>query len=147
MTIGAAFSIKDLYLENSECVRLQLWDFAGEERFRFLLGDYCKGASGAFINYDITDYTTFEQVPEWINIIRKNAGNIPIFLVGNKYDLEGHEVELAQAEKYAEEANCTMNIFCSAKLNLNVDSMFVSMAKWLIYYYTLEEKSVNKKKK
>ena len=46
MTIGAQFSVKDVTLDDGEHVRMQLWDFAGEERFRFVLGDYCRGASG-----------------------------------------------------------------------------------------------------
>ncbi len=139
MTIGAAFSVKDITLDTGETVRLQLWDFAGEERFRFLLGDYCKGASGGFVCYDITDYATFEEIPEWLRIIRQNAGMVPIILVGNKYDLEHHEVDLETAEKYSEGAKCLMNVMCSSKMNLNIEPMFSAMAKWLIYFATLED--------
>lgn len=134
MTIGAQFSVKDVALDSGETVRLQLWDFAGEERFRFILGDYCRGASGAFVCYDVTDYATFEQIPEWLRIIRQNAGMIPIILVGNKYDLPNHEVDAETADQYAADAQCLMNVMCSAKLDLNVDPMFVAMAKWLIYF-------------
>ncbi|MHA1521479.1 MAG: Rab family GTPase [Promethearchaeota archaeon] len=134
MTIGAQFSVKDVGLSSGEHVRLQLWDFAGEERFRFLLGDYCRGASGAFICYDLTDYSTFEQIPEWLRIIRQNAGMVPIILVGNKYDLPNHEVDVETAEQYAEDARCLMNVMCSSKLDLNVNPMFEAMSKWLIYY-------------
>ncbi len=139
MTIGAQFSVKDVVLDTNEAVRMQLWDFAGEERFRFLLGDYCKGASGAFICYDITDYNTFEQIPEWLRIIRKNAGMVPIILVGNKYDLDNHEIDLVTADQYAIDAKCLMNVFCSSKLDLNIEPMFSAMAKWLIYYATLDD--------
>ena len=144
MTIGAQFSVKDIVLDseggsNDTLVRLQIWDFAGEERFRFLLGDYCRGSSGAFVCYDITDYATFEQIPEWLMIIRKNAGMIPIVLIGNKYDLPNHEVELEVADKYAQDAKCLMNVWCSAKIDLNVNPMFIAMAKWLIYYAQVGE--------
>ena len=134
MTIGAQFSVKDVDLNSGEHVRMQLWDFAGEERFRFVLGDYCRGASGAFICYDLSDYSTFEQIPEWLKIIRENAGLIPIILVGNKYDLAEHEIDLQTAEQYAVDAKCLMNVMCSAKMDLNVEPMFTAMAKWLIYY-------------
>ncbi len=134
MTIGAQFSVKDVALDTGEAVRMQLWDFAGEERFRFLLGDYCRGASGAFICYDVTDYATFEEIPEWLRIIRENAGMVPIIMVGNKYDLDNHEVEISVAEQYAENASCLMNVMCSSKLNLNIEPMFTAMSKWLIYY-------------
>ncbi len=134
MTIGAQFSVKDVDLDDGEHVRMQLWDFAGEERFRFVLGDYCRGASGAFICYDVTDYATFEQIPEWLKIIRTHAGMIPIILVGNKYDLDTHEIDSDTADQYSVDAKCLMNVMCSAKLDLNVDPMFTAMAKWLIYY-------------
>lgn len=134
MTIGAGFSLKNVVLDTGEQVKLQLWDFAGEERFRFLLGNYTKGASGALICYDITDYATFTQIPEWLKIIRSAAGMVPIILVGTKYDLPNHEVELSVADKYAEDAKCIMNVWCSSKLDLNVEEIFVALSKWIIYY-------------
>jgi len=134
MTIGAAFAMKNVILDTGETVRLQLWDFAGEERFRFILGDYCKGAKGALLCYDITDYDTFAGIPEWLYIIRKNAGKIPIILVGTKYDLPNHEVDLETADKYAEDAQCIQNVWCSAKLNVNIEEIFIALSKWLIYY-------------
>ena len=50
MTIGAGFHTKSETLDTGEAVKMQLWDFAGEKRFRELLPDYCKGASGALIH-------------------------------------------------------------------------------------------------
>ena len=139
MTIGAQFSVKDVVLDNGDSVRMQLWDFAGEQRFRFLLGDYCRGASGAFICYDVSDYATFEEIPEWLKIIRSNAGMVPIILVGNKYDLPNHEIDVETADQYAEAAKCLMNVFCSSKLKLNIEPMFDAMAKWLIYFASLDD--------
>ena len=55
-------------------------------------------------------------------------------MVGNKYDLDNHEVEISVAEQYAENASCLMNVMCSSKLNLNIEPMFTAMSKWLIYY-------------
>ena len=63
---------------------------------------------------------------------------IPIILVGNKYDLESHEVEIEVADKYAEDAKCIQNVWCSSKLNVNVEEIFSAMAKWLIYYISAE---------
>jgi small GTP-binding protein len=139
ITIGANFMMKNVVLDTGESVNMQLWDFAGEERFRFILPDYCKGASGAFICYDITDYETFRSLPDWLKIIRENSGMVPIVLLGNKYDLPGHEVDQDTADQYAEQAKCVMNVFTSSKLNLNVEESFHAMAKWLIYYATLED--------
>ncbi len=134
MTIGAAFSMKNVVLDTGEQVKMQLWDFAGEKRFRFILPDYCKGTSGALVCYDITDYETFTQIPEWLKIIRTTAGMVPVILVGTKYDLEPHEIELDTADQYATDSKCIMNVWCSSKLDVNIEAIFAAMAKWLIYF-------------
>ena len=134
MTIGAAFSMKHVELDTGERVKMQLWDFAGEERFRFVLGDYCKGASGAIVCYDITDYETFQQIPEWLRIIRTAAGMVPIVLVGTKFDLPGREIDLPTADKYADDAKLIMNVWCSSKQEINIEPIFSAVAKWLIYF-------------
>lgn len=132
MTIGAQFHVKALQVDGQP-LKLQLWDFAGEERFRFMLADYCMGAQGAFIVYDVTDYATFEQVQQWLEIIRTKARDIPIMLVGNKYDLPNHEVSQETADEYAGKAKCVGNVMVSAKIDLNVDAMFDAIARWIIY--------------
>ncbi|MCK5112493.1 MAG: hypothetical protein KAQ84_03015, partial [Thermoplasmatales archaeon] len=108
----------------------------GEKRFRELLPDYCKGASGAFICFDISDYDTFREIPDWLKIIRQKAGFVPIILMGMKWDLEDHEVEFDVANDYANRAKCNQCVFCSSKGDININESFQAMAKWLIYYAT-----------
>ena len=140
MTIGAGFHTKSETLDTGEEVKMQIWDFAGERRFRELLPDYCKGASGAFVCFDITDYDTFRQIPEWLKIIRQKAGFIPIILMGMKWDLPNHETDYNTANDYAEQAKCNQCVFSSSKEDINIKESFQAMAKWLIYYATeLEE--------
>jgi len=124
------------FLDTGEAVKMQLWDFAGEKRFRELLPDYCKGASGAFICFDISDYDTFREIPEWLKIIRQKAGFIPIILMGMKWDLQNHEVSYEIASEYADKAKCNQCVFCSSKNDININESFHAMAKWLIYYAT-----------
>ncbi len=137
MTIGAAFSIKDITFDNGVSIKLQIWDFAGETRFRFLLGDYCRGASGALIAFDVTDYETFTALPEWITIIRKEAPNVPILLVGTKYDLPNHQVPYEIAAQYAQDAACIGAAYVSSKSAVNVEDAFMSIGKWMVYWATL----------
>jgi len=54
LTIGVDFYSKTTN-HNDRKVKLQIWDFGGEERFRFLLHQYCKGANAALFLYDITN--------------------------------------------------------------------------------------------
>ncbi|MHA1727154.1 MAG: hypothetical protein ACTSWY_00295 [Promethearchaeota archaeon] len=67
----------------SKRVELQIWDIGGEERYRIPLPTYSKGDNGAIILYDITSNSQFNLIVDYVNIIRENAGNIPIILIGN----------------------------------------------------------------
>ena len=59
-----------------------------------------RGKKGAIILYDITNQESLELIPQWIKIVKDNAGDIPIFLVGNKLDLtQQREITKEQIEK------------------------------------------------
>ena len=63
-----------------------VWDFGGQDQFRFFLPDFCKGALGCLVVFDLTRYTTFEKIEDWIRVIEENVKGIPRILVGNKAD-------------------------------------------------------------
>ena len=69
-------------------VEVQIWDFGGEDRFRFMLPRYCQGAVGGLLLYDSSRFSTTKDLPEWLDIWRSNTPQgAPIFLVGTKKDL------------------------------------------------------------
>ena len=87
MTIGADLASHDLVVGGKN-IKLQLWDFAGELRFRFFLPSYCKGAKGALLVFDLARYSTFKKLNEWYEILRSSAPQgITIILIGAKRDL------------------------------------------------------------
>ena len=135
LTIGVDFYSKTT-LFNEKKVKLQMWDFGGEERFRFLLSQYCKGANGAFFLYDITNVRSIEHLPEWTQIVRENAGDIPIMLIGSKKDLEEfrtvpREDGILAAKKY----NLSSFIELSSKTGDNVERAFKVMTETLFEQY------------
>jgi small GTP-binding protein len=135
LTIGVDFYNKT-FNYNDKRVRLQIWDFAGEQRFRFLLPKYCKGANSAFFLYDITKPITLEHLPEWISIIRKSEGDIPIVLIGSKLDLrEDRKVSREEGEKAASKYNLASYIELSSKTGENVEKAFKLMTKILLERY------------
>ncbi len=91
VTIGTDFRMFNVAINNC-LIKLQIWDLAGEERFHFLLGNYCQGATGVLLCYDITRYTTFKNIEKWYNITKNNADNPIFILVGEKKDLEYRRV-------------------------------------------------------
>lgn len=52
-TVGVDFSSKVIQIVNKE-IRLQLWDTAGQEKYRSMAKNYYRGAIGVIIVYDIT---------------------------------------------------------------------------------------------
>ena len=70
-------------------LKLQIWDTAGQDRFKTITSSYYRGAQGIVIVYDITDRISFDNVKIWLGEIEKYADEkVFKFLVGNKCDLE-----------------------------------------------------------
>lgn len=138
LTIGVDFYNKTIITKERK-VKLQIWDFAGESRFRFLLTKYCQGASSAFFLYDITQPRTLEHLPEWISIIRKSEGDIPILLIGSKLDLdEFRKVSKEKGEKAALKYNLAGHIELSSKTGENVDESFKMITNILLDKYEFD---------
>ncbi|XP_029506091.1 ras-related protein Rab-38b [Oncorhynchus nerka] len=94
-TIGVDFALKVLNWD-SETVRLQLWDIAGQERFGNMTRVYYREAMGAFIVFDVTRPTTFEAITKWkedldSKLMLTNRESIATVLLANKCD-QGREV-------------------------------------------------------
>ncbi|MBD3343073.1 MAG: GTP-binding protein [Candidatus Lokiarchaeota archaeon] len=132
LTIGVDFYSKTINFQDKK-VKLQIWDFGGEERFRFLLSQYCKGANGAFFLYDITNSITLDHLPDWTQIIREHAGDIPIMLIGSKCDLEEfRSVSREEGNLAAKKYNLASFIELSSKTGENVEKAFELMTEILI---------------
>jgi small GTP-binding protein len=139
MTIGVDFHIKKITVEGKR-VSLQIWDFAGEDRFRFLLPSYVLGSSGGIFMYDITRYTSLKHFDDWIEIFREGYlkigrnDKLPVIMVGGKKDLEYRRtVETSTASEVARKHNLFKFVECSAKTGHNVEDIFVDLARYLMY--------------
>ena len=85
-------------------IQAQMWDFAGEGRFRFMLPRYCKGAVGGVLCYDLSRYSTTHYLQEWFNIWKENAPkDSPLILIGTKSDLLTNPDEEASARQTIKE--------------------------------------------
>ncbi|KAJ2765184.1 hypothetical protein IWQ57_004877, partial [Coemansia nantahalensis] len=70
-TIGAQFVPVKIELDGWEC-RLQLWDSAGQERFRAMTQMYYRGANAVVLVYDVTSEDSFNDVDTWVQELRQN---------------------------------------------------------------------------
>jgi small GTP-binding protein len=119
MTIGVEFHLLSFVLgkpddEAGLNVVLQLWDFGGQERFRFMLDSYVAGARGVLLLYDLTRLRTLDGLEEWVTIVRKHDKNIPILFVGTKLD---RVEDITVADDYAQEFMEPLHMFGHMKIS------------------------------
>ncbi|CAE1282107.1 Ras-related protein Rab-6D,Ras-related protein RABA1i,Ras-related protein Rab-4B,Ras-related protein Rab-26,Ras-related protein YPT3,Ras-related protein Rab-1,Ras-related protein RABA4c,Ras-related protein RABA1f,Ras-related protein RABA1e,Ras-related protein RabJ,Ras-related protein RIC2,Ras-related protein RABA1d,GTP-binding protein YPT31/YPT8,Ras-related protein Rab-31,GTP-binding protein yptV4,Ras-related protein RABA4b,GTP-binding protein ypt5,GTP-binding protein ypt3,Ras-related protein Rab6,Ras-rela len=130
-TIGAAFLTQTVCLDDTT-VKFEIWDTAGQERYHSLAPMYYRGAQAAIVVYDITNQDTFSRAKSWVKELQRQASpNIVIALAGNKADLANKRmVEHEEAHAYAEE-NSLLFMETSAKTAMNVNEIFLAIAKKL----------------
>jgi len=135
MTIGVDFEVKSLEVDKQK-VKLQIWDFGGEERFRFLLPTYVRGARGGLFLFDITNYSSIAHIDDWLTVIRKEirAEDVfPIIVVGGKADLaENREVSAEEGIKIAKSRNVDGFIETSSKSGENVEKTFEALTSLML---------------
>uniref|UniRef100_G1NSZ6 Ras-related protein Rab-36 n=1 Tax=Myotis lucifugus TaxID=59463 RepID=G1NSZ6_MYOLU len=130
-TIGVDFEIERFEIAGTP-YSLQIWDTAGQEKFKCIASAYYRGAQVIITAFDLTDVQTLEHTRQWLeDALRENEpASCFIFLVGTKKDLlsraaceqaEGEAVHLAnelQAEYWS----------VSAKTGENVTAFFSRVA-------------------
>ena len=124
MTIGVEFFLKETEIDSKQCT-LQLWDFGGQERFRFLLESYVLGAKGALLMFDLTRMSSLQNLEQWLNIVRKGDPNLPVLFVGTKLDL-GEEIQVDDdyAKSFLKEYNLIDFLKISSKTGEHVSDAF-----------------------
>ena len=135
-TLGADFHIKYIDINNKR-VFLQIWDFAGEERFRFILPNYIQGASGCIFMYDITSGESLFHFQDWYKVFlegsNQNKQEIPLIIVGGKSDLESErKIFIEQVSSIACEYKLSDFLECSSKTGENVEEIFVKITKLMM---------------
>ncbi len=134
-TIGVAFKRKKIDLDEKTSLELNIWDFAGEEQFRYLFRSYCNGASAALILFDTTRKETIEDVKNWVEIFDQTAlKGASKLLIGTKIDLKKlRQVSKLEVEKMSKELNFNLGyIETSSKTGDNVEASFKLVAKEII---------------
>ena len=88
-TLGVDFSFKNIEIEGSK-VKLQIWDTAGQEKYRSLITTYYRHTDGIILVFDLADENSFENIlNSWIpHITTYLTDEVPkLLILGNKKDL------------------------------------------------------------
>ncbi len=94
-TIGVDFRSKiiDVKVNNKPTkVKLQIWDTAGNQKFREIIRSYYRSAHIIVIMFDLTCMESFINVENWLNEINEINSTCHKMLVGTKSDLVSQRV-------------------------------------------------------
>ncbi|XP_069800546.1 ras-related protein Rab-7L1 [Dendropsophus ebraccatus] len=124
-TMGVDFALKVVQWSDTEMVRLQLWDIAGQERFTSMTRLYYKQASACIIMFDLTNADSFRSCHMWKTdldnkVTLPNGEPVPCILLANKCDLSPWAVTKEQIDKFSKENNFIGWTETSVKENKNI---------------------------
>lgn len=138
-TIGVDFSLKTVQLEDSEQeFILQIWDIAGEGRFKAILPSYIMGTEGVILAFDGTNEQTLDKLKDWIDILNKHSTKELFFiLISTKNDLKNFNNQnkvKAFRELYPQ---IKFYLPTSSVSGLNVDEIFKISGNLIATKYTI----------
>jgi len=133
ITIGTDLATWQTTRENKN-IKFQLWDFAGEKRFRFFLPNYARGALGCLLCYDINRYSSFQNLQEWYDLAKMHANNPLFILVGCKLDLSNSKrtVKIEDAKNFASKNEISYFAETSSKSGENVENLFETLCDLIL---------------
>lgn len=151
-TVGAQYSSLNMSIENQQ-ICLELWDTAGQEVFRSLVGFYARDAKGFFILFDVSERSSFKDLDQWINFANDQSVNAEIILFANKCDLtDKRDVKTEEIEEFAKRKNIRY-LEGSAKTSQGIQDAFEMMSEMVFRSDNQRQDSLkleqvsNKKKK
>ncbi|HYY48163.1 MAG TPA: Rab family GTPase [Thermoplasmata archaeon] len=109
---------------------LMVWDIMGEKGFRALLRDaYFEGSQGVIAVCDLTRKDTFYDLNNWVQMIRKQLGAVPVVFLGNKMDLTERLVVTQEELARMGTIHSAPHFLASAKTGAGVNEAFKALAE------------------
>ena len=126
-TIGCSFNNKSIKIEGRK-YKLDIWDTAGQEKYRGLMPMYYRNADVVFLCVDLTQHNKdklTENYQYWFEQIEQHSDNPDriIILVGTKQDHRCQTLTEEEIRKHITE-NDYMYFETSSKNNTGVDELF-----------------------
>ena len=131
---GSSFVTKNLDVDEKNKVKFQIWDTAGQEKYRSLAKIFYQSASVAILVYDITTRNSFDGIKDYWSkeILANSPEDIIIALVANKSDdYYEQQVSTQEGKDLAKEINAIFQC-TSAKLGSGIDELFKLIAEKFI---------------
>ena len=123
-TIGVEFKVKN-YKYNNKDYQIQLFDTAGQERFKSITEAYYRMGDAFFFVFDLTNQDSLNVLDDWINKVNETIENPLYIIIGNKDDLK-EQIPKESIENFInkyKDKNIPF-IKTSALKNKNIDKAF-----------------------
>jgi small GTP-binding protein len=129
-TIAGQFSRLERTNSRGENIAFDIWDTAGQEKFRCLTKNFFQGAKAAVLVFDLTTEDTLPAIKFFADQIRTVSGNETlIVLAGNKSDLVSlRKITGEKGEHIADEVNAKHYFECSAMSGEGISAIFEYLA-------------------
>jgi small GTP-binding protein len=136
-TVGAEFTVTTIDFDNHQ-ISIQIWDTAGQEKFKSITKAYIRNALGVILVFDLTDRKSFDELNQWLEDVRAFCDpNAVIILIGNKCDLsDQRDVTQTDAESFAQ-SNQLKYLEASALIGKNIREAFQRTASALYYRHPI----------
>ena len=135
-TNGASYASKLIsFDELKKTISLDIWDTAGQEKYKSLTKFFYKDAAVAILVYDVTNKNSFESMKNfWYGQIQDfGSKNIILGVAGNKCDMyEKEEVNENEGKAFAESIGAFFEI-TSAKNNTGINELFDTASNKFVY--------------
>ena len=130
-TIGVHIDFARIEFPQRQIV-LQVYDTAGEERYRAHSRSFYRGAQCAILVYDVTRHDSFEQLQSFYDeVLSVVDGDILFFVVGTKNDLRDEkQIDASEAKKFARTIGA-QHFAVSSIMNTGVHGTFRSICEAL----------------
>ena len=127
---GMSYSTKEITHEDQK-IQLDVWDTAGQEKYRSLGKHFYKDSFIVFLVYDVTIKESFENLKNvWLEDVTNYGEEIKVLaVVGNKCDLYEREAVPEEDGRAFAVEHGALFMNCSAKDGTNIDVLFDACVK------------------
>ena len=132
-TLTSSFVSKNIIIEK-KTYHIELWDTAGQEKFKSLTKLFIVDSKIVIFVYDITQKKSFEELDYWVKLTKEALGEYPVYaLFGNKKDLYLDEkVDEDEGKKKAEEIGAYFKLTSAKTERENLNEYINELVKMFI---------------
>ena len=133
-SVSCQFSRKTISFEDNKSITFDIWDTAGQEKYRSLAKIFYKDAKAVILVYDITNKKSFEEMMcYWYKeVLDTNKNNMVYAVAANKSDLyEQQKVSDEEGEQFAKSINAIF-MSTSAKNDSGIQVLFENIGRKIL---------------